>query len=279
MTFYLILFLSITYLCCSFQFVEFFIKNKKHSKLCENTISKIVKFAKKIKFNPSVEDICFIFDCFKCCVFVILSAYVFHNKNIMDITAIIAYLGHRFPIYYKFKNDSKNFISLIFVGFILDPITGVSMIIAFIFASRICEYTSVATISAMIAGIVKTLIHFSFFENNDYLENLFFLFFAILAISKNKRALIYVISKTSFQEKRKNNKIEKLQIINDDNNIRKSIKRLKYSEKVNKNNEIKYKMNKEKNKEFKKKIMEKNAKNKDNKKKEYKNNNKSKKQK
>ena len=91
--------------------------------------------------------------------------------------------------------------------------------------------------------------------------------------------MIYVISKTSFQEKRKNNKIEKLQIINDDNNIRKSIKRLKYSEKVNKNNEIKYKMNKEKNKEFKKKIMEKNAKNKDNKKKEYKNNNKSKKQK
>ena len=46
----LTLFLSITYLCCSFQFVEFFINNKKHSKLCENTISKIVKFAKQTKF-------------------------------------------------------------------------------------------------------------------------------------------------------------------------------------------------------------------------------------
>ena len=275
--FFVVLFLLITYLFCSFQFLEFFVKQKKHCVYIEKLINNTIKLIKKININPSVEDICVVFDGLKCCVFVIISAYLFHSKNIMDITAIVAYLGHRFPIYYKFKNESKNFISMILVGFILDPITGISMIVAFILSSRICEYTSVATISAMLAGIVKTLIHFSFFENNYYFENLFFIFFSILAISKNKRAMLYVIAKTSFDEDSSGKKRNKLETIKKDVcAIHHFFKKLKYSEKTNKNNELKYKKKAEKIKELKKYKKEENNKNK---KTEYKNSNVIKKQK
>lgn len=245
------IFLLSAYLLCSFQFVEYFINNKKQNKYIKNCITNVVKIVKKLNLNPSIEDICMVFDIVKCCLFVVLSAYIFHSKNIVDITAIVSYFGHRFPVYYKFQNKSKNFISFIFLGFIIDPITGISMIASFVLASRICEYTSVAMVSAMIGCIVKVLVQFSFFENHNYFEMLFFLFFAILCISKNKKTMFYIVAKTCKNDKKDNNTTEKQHKLKDvaekKDNLKSKYNHKNDNETINKKHKKEYKnSNKEK---------------------------------
>ena len=153
------------------------------------------KIKKIFKRDISERFLLKILDNLKCLFFVCLGAFLFNNKYITDITAIVAHLSSNFPIWHKFKSDNKNFISVIITGFVLDEITGISMLFAFLIGAKKSGYTSVAITSAMLAGIFKTAIHIFMFNNNDYVEAVFFIFFGCLAISRNKKTLIYICEK------------------------------------------------------------------------------------
>ena len=209
----LMIFMSLTYLLCSFQFSkivcclgEYHAKNK----MMKEIIAKIQKINNK---KSSLKTFGNILDVTKCLIATLLSAYFFENKYIMDTTAVVAHLGHHFPLWNKFKNESKNFINLILTGFVLDPITGVSMLIAFGFAAFKSSYTSVAITSATMIGMIKTVMHIFLFGNTDYIEVVFFVGFGALAISKNKKILLYICTHIAGKQRKKKKEIEKPDII------------------------------------------------------------------
>ena len=190
-----LVFWSLTYFICSLN-----LKDISNTRIPHNIIGRysieIIKllrnFYQKFSFKLFFE----VLDYVKCPMFVVISAILFNKKIITDTTAIVSYLAHYFPIWSGFRNDNKNFIGVIFTGFILDPITGISMIFAYLLSARSFGYTSVAITSSMLVGIIKTFIHIVFFDNNDYVEALFFIFFGILAIYKNHRVLIHIFGKS-----------------------------------------------------------------------------------
>ncbi len=209
----LITFMVLTYLLCSLQFskiVCFLGEYHTKNKIIKTIITKIQKLNNK---KSSLKTFGNILDITKCLIATLLSAYFFENKYIMDTTAVVAHLGHHFPLWNKFKNESKNFINLILTGFVLDPITGVSMLIAFGFAAFKSSYTSVAITSATMIGMIKTVMHIFLFGNTDYIEVVFFVGFGALAISKNKKVLLYICTRIAKKKKNKKKDAEKPDII------------------------------------------------------------------
>ena len=209
----LITFLALTYLLCSLQFskiVCFLGEYHTKNKIMKTIIAEIQKLNNK---KSSLKTFGNILDITKCLIATLLSAYFFENKYIMDTTAVVAHLGHHFPLWNKFKNESKNFINLILTGFVLDPITGVSMLIAFGFAAFKSSYTSVAITSATMIGMIKTVMHIFLFGNTDYIEVVFFVGFGALAISKNKKILLYICTHIAGKRRNKKKEIEKPDMI------------------------------------------------------------------
>ena len=209
----LITFLVLTYLLCSLQFskiVCFLGEYHTKNKIMKTIIAEIQKLNNK---KSSLKTFGNILDITKCLIATLLSAYFFENKYIMDTTAVVAHLGHHFPLWNKFKNESKNFINLILTGFVLDPITGVSMLIAFGFAAFKSSYTSVAITSATMIGMIKTVMHIFLFGNTDYIEVVFFVGFGALAISKNKKILLYICTHIAGKRRKKKKEIEKPDMI------------------------------------------------------------------
>ncbi len=188
-------FFLLTYIICSFQ-----IKNAVKTKIPHNSIGKysikVIKFFRRFYPKFSFKLFFDVADFLKCPLFVLLSAILFNNKSITDATAIVSYVAHYFPIWSGFHNSSRNFIGIIFTGFILDPITGISMIFAYLLSARSFGYTSVATTSSMMVGMIKTVVHIAFFNSTDYVEAIFFIFFGVLAIYRNKRILLYICEKS-----------------------------------------------------------------------------------
>lgn len=209
----LVTFMALTYLLCSLQFskiVCFLGEYHTKNKIIKQIITKIQKLNNK---KSSLKTLGNILDITKCLIATLLSAYFFENKYIMDTTAVVAHLGHHFPLWNKFKNESKNFINLILTGFVLDPITGVSMLIAFGFAAFKSSYTSVAITSATMIGMIKTVMHIFLFGNTDYIEVVFFVGFGALAISKNKKILLYICTHIAGKRRKKKKEIEKPDMI------------------------------------------------------------------
>ena len=207
------LFLIIAYLLSSIQFKQIMPKYYDKIQMSKKYNKHLSFYVKKIKNKITFENTGTVLDGIKCVFFVLLSSFIFDKKNIVDITAIVAHLGHSFPIWYKFRNKSKNFINVILTGFVLDPITGISMIVGFLFAAYKSKYSSVAITSAMLVGIIKTFVHLLFFSKNNYFDVLFFIMFGIIAISRNKNTLLYICEKSIdndiFSVKKKSKKNEK----------------------------------------------------------------------
>jgi len=191
----LLSFWSFAYFFCSIQF-KYATKLKIPHNMFGKTLIKFIKIIKHFYPKFSFQLLFNIIDYIKCPVFVIISALLFNQKYIVDLTAIISYLSHYFPIWYGFKNENKNFISIIFTGFILDPLTGISMVFAFLLSARKLGYTSISITSAMLVGIIKTTVHIVFLDNKDYIEAVFFIFFGSLAIYKNRKVLKYICEKS-----------------------------------------------------------------------------------
>ncbi len=186
----------VVFLTCGVQFQKLNCLKNKKKKNKKSFLKKINEKLRNVFQKDVPQDLMFkIIDNTKCLMWICISALVFNNKYITDITAIVAHLSNSFPIFNKFKSESKNFISIIITGFVLDKITGISMLVAFFIGAKKSGYTSVAITSAMFVGIVKTLLHIFLFDNNDYVQALFFIFFGCLAISKNKRTIIYICEK------------------------------------------------------------------------------------
>lgn len=235
--FLLMTFWFITSLICAINF-----KDIAELKIPHNVFGKIL--IKVIKFNKifykkfSSTTFFTIIDYIKCPFFVLLSALIFQKTYITDLTAILSYFSHYFPIWHFFKSNTKNFISVIFTGFILDPITGLSMVITFLFSAKSFGYSSVATTSAMIVGMIKTIVHILFFKNKDYIEALFFIFFGCLAIYRNRKAIRCICEKSVKKDINIFKKLEKTNVCNKNNAMKGTIKIVKnidkYSKKVKK---------------------------------------------
>ena len=189
------IFFLLTYLVCSIQ-MKHAINLKIPHNLAGKAFIKVIRFFRNFYPKFSFKLFFKVLDYAKCPMFVILSALLFNNKYLTDLTAIVSYTAHYFPIWSGFNNNSRNFIGIILTGFILDPITGVSMLFAYLLSAYGFGYTSVATTSSMMVGMIKTLIHITFFDSNDYVEAVFFIFFGVLAIYRNKRALMYICEKS-----------------------------------------------------------------------------------
>lgn len=193
--FILSIFFSLTYFICSLQ-----LKNVMNLKIPHNFIGKMlirtIRFVRNFYPKFSFKLFFDVLDYVKCPIFVIASAIIFDKKQVTDLTAVISYMAHYFPIWSGFRNDNKNFIGIILTGFILDPITGISMIFAYLVSARGFGYTSVSITSSMMVGMIKTVVHIVFFDNTDYIEAFFFIFFGSLAIYKNRKVLLYICEKS-----------------------------------------------------------------------------------
>lgn len=131
-----------------------------------------------------------ILDALKGATMVVIAQISFGNysaeilERIMAITALIAVIGHIFPIYLKFKGG-KGVATTIAVILAINPILGAICIftwIATFFATRISAVSSLtATISIAII---------SFFSKSDISQPLVLTFLAILILIRHKENLI-----------------------------------------------------------------------------------------
>ncbi len=195
------IFLLFTCLICSLQFKEL-VERGKHNNVIVKALAFFTKNISTMypKFSPVFMAT--IVDCIKCPLFVVFSACLFHEKYIIDFTAIVACVAHYFPIFNDAKNGSKNFVGLILTSFVLNPITGISMFISFFIVANNNGHFAVATASAMIVGTLKTLINILLLGDTNYVETSFIITFSALAIYRNKRALLYIFAKASPRSKK-----------------------------------------------------------------------------
>ena len=192
---------SLSYFLCSYQFATLPL----YLKIPHNFFGKIeIKFLKlirkKYKFFSFYKLFRFIDDT-KCFVCVLLSMLLFNKKEAHDIIAIVSYLGYCFPVFYNFKNNNRNFISVIFTSFLLDRITGISMLVAFFVSMKKSGYMSVSVVSFMVVGVIKTIIHILLLDSTDYLEMVFFSGIACIAIYDNNMLIVKLLLKTPTLEK------------------------------------------------------------------------------
>ena len=261
-------YLVLCYLCCSFQF-EGTLKHKNNSKTNKNILYILENIRIKTKNSVSLKTIGGVLDCLKCMFFIILADCIFGKKTLIDLTAIVAFLGHYYPFFGFRKNNSKNFIAIMLSGILLDPITGASILAAFVFALKCFKYKSIATLSSSVVSMIKTIVHICIFSNHDYVEAIYFIGFGTLAIYRNRLTFCYLCSKLTKHNRKKDN------AYNNDKIDKKN--KLKYSERVSVSNR-KYKENNSKFKMLKRKLF-KAIKQEDNDRNEYKNSNKYKKMK
>ena len=239
-------YLVLCYLCCSFQF-EGTLRQRNNSKINKKILYILEKIKIKTKNSVSLKTIGGVLDCLKCMFFIVLADCIFGKKNLIDLTAIIVLLAHYYPFFGFRKNNSKNFIAIMLSGILLDPITGASMLVAFVFALKCFKYKSIATLSSAFVSIIKTIVHICVFSNHDYFEAVYFIGFGILAIYRNRLTFCYLCSKLTKHNRRKD------YMYNDDKIDKK--KKLKYSERASIANR-KYKENKIKFKMLKKKLFQ-----------------------
>ena len=197
----LLAFLAFTYFICSLQLSGIITIHIPHNMLGK-MIVKLIRHVRHLNFSKKSCKLFFtLFGHAKYPFFVILSGFLFERKYIVDLTAIVAYMGYYFPIWSGFRCSNNNgFIGVICTGFILDYITGIGMLLSYFISARSFGYTSVAVVSAMMVGMIKTIVHIVVFDNTDYFEAAFFMLFGMLAICKNRRMLKHICGATVKQD-------------------------------------------------------------------------------
>ena len=199
------------YVICSFQCMAII------NHICKITpngrVSKIITSCEiNTHYHISKKRIGELFDFIKCLCFVIISSTALNNKNITAFTSIIALAGNYFPFFGLKSNRSKNFIGFILIGAFLDIITSISMLFAYFVSIHYGKHKSIATASAMCVGIAKTIIHIALVTHVNYLETIYFIFYGILGICRNKKTLSYMYNYTMEKHKKtqQNEKIRKM---------------------------------------------------------------------
>ena len=124
-------------------------------------------YGKKAAFLTLVGDI------FKGIIPVLLAKVIVNSEFIIAICGLAAFLGHIFPIYFKFEGG-KGVATLIGILFATHWLLGVSYIITWILTALIFRYSSLA---ALIAVLPIPIYSYFIVHNNQYTIS-----FAIIAI-------------------------------------------------------------------------------------------------
>ena len=124
-------------------------------------------YGKKAAFLTLVGDI------FKGIIPVLLAKVIVDSEFIIVICGLAAFLGHIFPIYFKFEGG-KGVATLIGILFATHWLLGVSYIITWILSALIFRYSSLA---ALIAALPIPIYSYLIEHNNQYTIG-----FAVIAI-------------------------------------------------------------------------------------------------
>ena len=124
-------------------------------------------YGKKAAFLTLVGDI------FKGIIPVLLAKVIVNSEFIIAICGLAAFLGHIFPIYFKFEGG-KGVATLIGILFATHWLLGVSYIITWILTALIFRYSSLA---ALIAALPIPIYSYFIVHNNQYTIS-----FAVIAI-------------------------------------------------------------------------------------------------
>jgi glycerol-3-phosphate acyltransferase PlsY len=115
-------------------------------------------YGKKAAFLTLVGDI------FKGIIPVLLAKVIVNSEFIIAMCGLAAFLGHIFPIYFKFKGG-KGVATLIGILFATHWLLGVSYIITWILTALIFRYSSLA---ALIAALPIPIYSYFIEHNNQY---------------------------------------------------------------------------------------------------------------
>ena len=124
-------------------------------------------YGKKAAFLTLVGDI------FKGIIPVLLAKVIVNSEFIIAICGLAAFLGHIFPIYFKFEGG-KGVATLIGILFATHWLLGVTYIITWILTALIFRYSSLA---ALIAALPIPIYSYFIEHNNQYAIS-----FAVIAI-------------------------------------------------------------------------------------------------
>ena len=124
-------------------------------------------YGKKAAFLTLVGDI------FKGIIPVLLAKVIVNSEFIIAICGLAAFLGHIFPIYFKFEGG-KGVATLIGILFATHWLLGISYIITWILTALIFRYSSLA---ALIAALPIPIYSYFIEHNNQYAIS-----FAVIAI-------------------------------------------------------------------------------------------------
>jgi len=124
-------------------------------------------YGKKAAFLTLVGDI------FKGIIPVLLAKVIVNSEFIIAICGLAAFLGHIFPVYFKFEGG-KGVATLIGILFATHWLLGVSYIITWILTALIFRYSSLA---ALIAVLPIPIYSYFIVHNNQYTIS-----FAVIAI-------------------------------------------------------------------------------------------------
>ena len=124
-------------------------------------------YGKKAAFLTLVGDI------FKGIIPVLVAKVIVDSEFIIAICGLAAFLGHIFPIYFKFEGG-KGVATLIGILFATHWLLGVSYIITWILTALIFRYSSLA---ALIAALPIPIYSYFIVHNNQYTIS-----FAVIAI-------------------------------------------------------------------------------------------------
>jgi glycerol-3-phosphate acyltransferase PlsY len=115
-------------------------------------------YGKKAAFLTLVGDIC------KGIIPILLAKVIVNSEFIIAICGLAAFLGHIFPIYFKFEGG-KGVATLIGILFATHWLLGVSYIITWILTALIFRYSSLA---ALIAALPIPIYSYFIEHNNQY---------------------------------------------------------------------------------------------------------------
>jgi len=124
-------------------------------------------YGKKAAFLTLVGDI------FKGIIPVLLAKVIVNSEFIIAICGLATFLGHIFPIYFKFEGG-KGVATLIGILFATHWLLGISYIITWILTALIFRYSSLA---ALIAALPIPIYSYFIEHNNQYTIS-----FAVIAI-------------------------------------------------------------------------------------------------